>query len=152
MKNLLNSNKRTPIENRQKHKTMSASSAKVESTHSKEAHLWSDFNQRSIDHLRSLAALCRFGAENPTDELFAALLDEAHQLRVISEQSLAEIARVDRSTANRWLNGKAKLRARLAQVAIMEAIAKLSDDRADGLALGMKEDASNNNRDKPGSR
>lgn len=152
MKNLLNTHKDTPIENRQKHKTMSASSAKIESAHSKEADLWTALTQRSIDHLRSLAALCRFGAENPNDKLFAALLDEAHQLRVISEQSLAEIARVDRSTANRWLNRKAMLRARLAQAAIMEAIAKLSDDRAEELERSMKENASNNNGDRRASR
>jgi len=147
MNNLLKSHKGTPKENRQEHKTRGASPAELESTHNEEAILWNDLTRNNIDYLRSLAALCRLRAAKPNDEKFAALLDKAHRSQVITEQMLAEMAGVDRSTANRWLNQKAILRTPLAQSAIMKEIAKLSDAQADELEFRMKEDASIPKRD-----
>jgi hypothetical protein len=111
--------------------------AEAESSQNVEDALWDNCIRNYIKYLRSFAELCRCTAASPRDGSFAPLLGEAHRLRVISEQTLAEMAGVDRSTVSRWLNQKATLRSPLARTAIMEAIAKRVDAEADRLELGM---------------
>ena len=95
-----------------------------------EESLSEDFTKASVEKLKALAAFCRHRAANPNDESFAVLLVEASNCHVITEQSLSKLAGIDRSTANRWLNRKAIVRTPLAQTAIMNEIARMSEAAA----------------------
>jgi len=58
--------------------------------------------------LRALAGLCDYVVRFPSDRDFLHILAEAHSLGLLEEEALATMGTASRSTANRWINGKAK--------------------------------------------
>ena len=84
--------------------------------------MWAEYADRYRATLRALACACDYVARHPTVGGFARILNEAHGLGLLQEDGLADMGMVARSTANRWLNGKARP-SKLQQCVIMEKLA-----------------------------
>lgn len=84
--------------------------------------MWADYADRYRAMLRALAVLCDYVARHPGAGGFSRILNEAHSLGWLQEDGLADMGMVERSTANRWMNGKAKP-SKLQQCVIMEKLA-----------------------------
>ena len=84
--------------------------------------MWAEYAERYRAMLRALACVCDHVAAVPQDEAFSRILIEAHSLGWLQEDGLAAMGMVERSTANRWMNGKARP-SKLQQCVIMQKLA-----------------------------
>jgi len=74
--------------------------------------------------LRALADVCDYVGRYPEDSSFSHILSEAHSLGLLQEEELADMGVVNRSTANRWINGKTRP-SKLEQRVILQKLAGL---------------------------
>ena len=86
--------------------------------------LWTKYADCTKATRQALADLCEYLATNPSSDGFSLALAEAWRLRIVQEDTVATAGMVERSTANRWLNGAAKP-SKLQQVVVMREVAKL---------------------------
>jgi len=86
--------------------------------------VWADYTESYASMLRALACMCDYVARCPSDSDFSRILSEARSLGLLEEEELATMCMVNRSTANRWINGKCRP-SPLEQRAILRKLAAL---------------------------
>jgi len=67
---------------------------------------WADYTESYASLLQALASMCDYVASHPDDRDFSRILNEAHSLGLLEEEDLIRMCMVNRSTANRWINGR----------------------------------------------
>jgi len=84
--------------------------------------MWADYTESYVNMLNALADLCDYVARHPSDADFSRILVEGHGQGLLQEDGLADMGMVGRSTANRWINGRARP-SKLQQCVILQKFA-----------------------------